>query len=68
MRECKSFYKDTENFELGDFITKLVRKSREIEDYENKRINFYRNIISQGTAFSREQFTEIWVPEKEIQR
>lgn len=61
------FYKDTENFELGDFITKLVRKSREIEDYENKRINFYRNIISQGTAFSREQFTEIWVPEKEIQ-
>lgn len=56
----------SEEIEMGEAITKLVRKSREIENYDNKRAQFYRNFTTQGTSFAREQFTEIWVPNKVI--
>ena len=60
------FYKDKENIEIGTALTKWVRKSREIEKYDQKRTVNYRNLIAQGTAFIREQYTEIWVPNKII--
>lgn len=60
------FYKNKELTDFGTTLTKLVRKSREDEDYDNKRASFYRNYISQGTSFAREQYTEMWVPDKEI--
>ena len=60
------FHKDKEMEELGTAITKLVRKSRELENYDLKRKIFYRNIITQGTAFSCEEYEEVWVPNKEI--
>jgi len=60
------FHKDKEVEELGTALTKLVRKSREKEEYDKKRPVFYRNIITQGTAFAVEEYQEMWVPDKEI--
>lgn len=60
------FKRNQENIEMGDAMTKLVRKSREEEKYDSKRSQFYRNYTAQGTAFAREQYTEIWVPNKII--
>lgn len=56
----------SEEVEMGDALTKLVRKSRETENYDDKRSRFYRNYTAQGTSFAREQYTEIWVPKKVI--
>lgn len=56
----------SEEIEMGNTLTKLVRKSREIENYDNKRARFYRNYTTQGTSFVREQYTELWVPNKVI--
>lgn len=60
------FYKDKELQEIGTALTKLVRKSRQQESYDNKRAQFYRNFVTQGTAFSIEEYTEMWVPDKQI--
>jgi len=60
------FYKNQELTDFGTTLTKLVRKSREIESYDDKRPVFYRNYVAQGTTFSREQYTEMWVPNKKI--
>lgn len=60
------FKGDKEQFELGTALTKLVRKSRELENYDNKRAQFYRNYVAQGTSFSVEEYQEIWVPDKEL--
>ena len=60
------FHKDKEVEELGAAITKLVRKSREEENYDNKRPMIYRNYTTQGTAFTCEEYVEYWVPDKEI--
>lgn len=60
------FYRDKELLEIGTALTKLVRKSRQEENYDNKRAQFYRNFVVQGTAFSMEEYTEMWVPDKQI--
>lgn len=60
------FYKDKELTDFGTTLTKLVRKSREEENYDDKRSYYYRNYISQGTSFAREQYTEMWIPDKQI--
>lgn len=60
------FYKDKELTDFGTTLTRLVRKSREEESYDDKRAYFYRNYVSQGTSFSREQYIEMWIPDKEI--
>lgn len=60
------FYKDKELTDFGTTLTKLARKSREEESYDDKRAYFYRNYISQGTSFSREQYSEIWIPDKKL--
>ncbi len=60
------FKGNKEEIDMGTTLTKLVRKSREQEQYDNKRPQFYRNYTAQGTSFAREQYTEIWVPNKVI--
>ena len=40
--------------ELGSHIGDLVRKSRELEDYESKRDLIYRELLTQGDVFSME--------------
>lgn len=60
------FYKDKEYTDFGTTLTRLVRKTREEENYDNKRASFYRNYVAQGTAFAREQYTEMWIPDKQI--
>lgn len=60
------FYKNKELTDFGTTLTNLTRKSREEENYDGKRSYFYRNYVSQGTSFSREQYTEMWIPDKQI--
>lgn len=60
------FKSNEEDIEMGTALTKLVRKSRQEEHYDNKRSQFYRNYTAQGTSFAREQYVEVWVPEKII--
>jgi len=44
--------------ELGDNMGDMVKKSREIENYDKKRPIYYRELISQGDVFVLETFTE----------
>lgn len=44
--------------ELGENMSDLVRKSREIEEYERKRSVIYREMISQGDVFVQELWRE----------
>lgn len=60
------FKGDKEELEIGTALTKLVRKSREIEGYDKKRANNYRNYVVQGTSFIAEEYSEVWMPDKEI--
>jgi hypothetical protein len=60
------FKGDKEEYELGTAITKLVRKSREQEFYNDKRGVNYKNYVVQGTAFTCEEYREIWVPDKQL--
>lgn len=60
------FYKDQEVEDLGTALTRLVRKSREEEDYDGKRPMNYRNYVAQGTSFVVEEYIETWVPDKVI--
>lgn len=60
------FYKNKELTDFGTTLTNLVRKSREMENYDGKRSNNYRNYVAQGTSFIREQYTELWIPDKQI--
>jgi hypothetical protein len=38
--------------ELGTHLADLVRKSRELEDYDNKRDLMYRELLTQGDVFT----------------
>lgn len=58
--------KNLEQVELGEVITAMVRKSRELENYDEKRPIHYRNLLVQGTSFTRERYVESWVPKKII--
>lgn len=60
------FYKDQEMEDLGTSLTKLARKTREIEGWDAKRPLFYKNITVQGTSFALEEYEENWVPDKVI--
>jgi len=44
--------------ELGDDMTDMVKKTREIEDWHKKRPIIYREFIAQGDVFLLEQFTK----------
>lgn len=60
------FYQNKELTDFGTTLTKLVRKTREEENYDGKRYGNYRNYVAQGTSFIREQYTELWVPDRQI--
>jgi len=60
------FYKNKELIDFGTTLTKLVRRSREQEDYDTKRSYFYRNFIAQGTSFADEKYIERWIPNKKL--
>lgn len=44
--------------ELGDNMSDMVQKSREIEDWDKKRSTIYRELITQGDVFVQELWTE----------
>lgn len=52
--------------EIGENLEDLVRKSRQMEDYDSKRPLFYRGIISRGTYYAMELYVEKWDYEKEL--
>lgn len=60
------YYKGKTMDELGTALTHLVRNSREQEFYDQKRPQFYRNNVCQGTSFALEQYVEEWKPDKAI--
>lgn len=62
----RCFHKDKELYEIGTALTNWVRKSREDEDYNEKRPYFYRNYVAQGTSFTLEEEIERYVPNKII--
>lgn len=64
--KVRVFYKSEELLDDGVALTRLVRKSRELEQYDDKRAQNYRNYVVQGTAFTLEQWVEEWVPNKVI--
>lgn len=64
--KVRVFYKSEELLDDGIALTRLVRKSRELEKYDDKRAQNYRNYVVQGTSFVLEQWVEEWVPNKVI--
>jgi hypothetical protein len=48
--------------ELGKNMEDLIKKSREIEEYDDKRVLIYKEMFDQGTVFVEEQ----WVEETKI--
>lgn len=60
------FHKSMELYDLSTAMTAWVRKSRELERYDEKRPIFYRNLLVQGTAFVMEKWTERWMPNKAV--
>lgn len=65
--KVRAFNEDSvEEVELGEALTAMIRKSRELEDYDGKRALNYRNMLVQGTSFIREKYVESYVPKKII--
>lgn len=62
--KVQCFYKNQELYDVGTALTAWVRKSREDERYDEKRRINYRNLLVQGTAFVREKFVEMEIPNK----
>ena len=54
--------------ELGQNMSDMVKKSREIEDYERKRGVIYREMIAQGDVFVQEIYKQDfrYVPVKDV--
>ena len=44
--------------ELGENMEDMVKKSRIMEDYDDKRVLIYKDLLDQGTCFVEEQWTE----------
>lgn len=60
------FYKDRELPELSTTATAWIRKSRELDKYDEKRPILYRNLIVQGTANASVKWVEEYVPNKVV--
>lgn len=52
--------------EIGEEMEDLVRKSRQMEDYDSKRPLLYRGIIARGTYYAMEMYTERYEYEKDL--
>lgn len=55
---------DMEVDELGRTMEDLIKKSREIEDYDVKRMLIIKELLDQGTCFVEEQ----WVDERKVEK
>jgi hypothetical protein len=55
---------DMEVDELGRTMQDLIKKSREIDEYDVKRMLIYKELLDQGTCFVEEQ----WVDERRIEK
>jgi len=53
-----------EDYEMGKLAEKLIKKSRELEDYDDKRPLYYKELLDQGSCFIEEQ----WVEESRIEK
>src|SRR3990167_6166671 len=53
-------------YNLGNHMESMTRKSRREEDYEDKRLLIYKELLDQGTVFVEEVFCEEWRMEKEL--
>ena len=61
---------DDDNFEvdeLGSNIGDLIKKSRELENYDQKRVLIYKELLDQGTCFVEELWVEETMIEKKLQ-
>lgn len=54
--------------EVGQLAEDLVRKSRQIEDYDDKRRLIYKEMLDQGTNFVEEVWNERWAVEKKMKK
>ncbi len=52
--------------ELGENMEDMVRKSRTMEIYDDKKVLIYKELLDQGTCFIEEQWVESIMAEKEI--
>lgn len=52
--------------EIGEEMEDLVRKSRQMEDYDSKRPLLYRGIIARGTYYAMEMYVERYDYEKDL--
>ena len=57
---------DLEVSELGVATEDMVKKSREIEGYDDKRLLIYKELLDQGTCFVEERWIEETFIEKKI--
>jgi len=57
---------DSEMQELGSIMQDMVRKSRELEDYDAKRPLIYRELITQGDVYVLEEWKERWRIERKV--
>jgi hypothetical protein len=64
--KVRIFYKNEENYAASNAMTAWVRKTRELENYDAKRPQYYRNMFVQGTSFVEEAYVEHYVPKKVI--
>lgn len=60
------YYKDQELPELSTSATAWIRKTRELDHYDEKRPINYRNLVVQGTAFAEVKHICTYVPNKII--
>lgn len=51
--------------ELGENTVDLVKKSREIETYADKRYGIYRELVAQGNVFVEEEYVQNLIHQKE---
>lgn len=50
--------------ELGENMEDLIKKSRIIEEYDDKRVMIYKELLDQGTCYVEEQ----WIEESKIEK
>lgn len=64
--KVRIYYKNEEQYSASNAMTAWVRKTRELENYDAKRPQYYRNMFVQGTSFVEEAYVEHFVPKKVI--
>jgi len=69
--DIEAYGKNDEHItELGNNMEDMVRKSRQVErpTYDEKKVVIYKELFDQGTVFVEEQFLEINIPRKKLNK